>query len=135
MVSRSKRESGLSIIELTLVLMLSLVLAAIAIPNMIRVQRTSRMRGAAADFTGIIESERMYAIRDNRFYSTYILTATNAPSQVFIDMFPKSNTGASGNGGTSVVAGQPGVVGDPVINIASEVTQQAVANAPNTSNL
>jgi prepilin-type N-terminal cleavage/methylation domain-containing protein len=140
MVSKSIRESGFSLIELTLVMMVLLVLAAIAIPNMLQIQHTSRMRGAVADFTGLIESERMYAIRDNRFYSTYILTATDAPSQVFIDMIPKSNTPpnwpvTSGNGGTTVVAGQPGVTGDPVINIPSEVGQQPVANAPDTSNL
>jgi Tfp pilus assembly protein FimT len=122
-------------LELTVVLMVSLAIAAIAIPNLVRLQRTSSMRGAAADFTSLIENQRMYAIRDNRFYSTYILTATQAPSQVFIDMFPKSNTGASGNGGTSVVAGNPGVTGDPVITMAAEVTQQAKANAPNTNNL
>jgi prepilin-type N-terminal cleavage/methylation domain-containing protein len=128
-------ERGFSVIEISMALLVSLILAGIAIPNMVGVQRKSRLRGAATDFSGMIESQRIYAIRDNRFYSVYLLTFSKAPSEAYIDMFPHSNTGASGNGGTSIVGGNPGVTGDPVIVVPAEVTQQVVANAPSTSNL
>ncbi len=118
-----------------MVLVVSLILAGMAIPNMVGVQRKSRLRGAATDFSGMIESQRIYAIRDNRFYSVYLLTFSHAPSEAYIDMFPQSSTGASGNGGTSVVSGTPGTTGDPVMELAGEITQQVQANAPNTSNL
>jgi Tfp pilus assembly protein FimT len=132
---RSKSERGISLVELLMALVVVVIIAAIAIPNISHMEHTSRMRGAAADFTTLIESQRLYAIRDNRFYSVYLLTSPNAPSQAFIDMFPQSTTASSGNGGTAVVAGTPGLTGDPVFEIPAEVTQQAVTNAPDTTSL
>src|ERR1700722_8110101 len=133
---RRANSCGFSFIELTMTLLVVVILAGIAIPYFAGEIHTSQMRGLVSDFASLTESQRLYAIRDNRFYSTYILAASGSnPPQAYVDMFPKSSTGASGNGGTAVVAGTPGVSGDPVIEIPGEVTQQAQGNAPSTTNL
>ena len=131
--SRSKRTQwcrGFSLIELMLVVSVSVILAGIAVPKLLSAIYSSRLRGVMADFSSLLENDRIYAIRDNRFYSIYILGATGtSPAEAYVDMLPKSLTGASGNGGTSVASG------DPVIAMTSEVTPQAASAAPNTSNL
>src|ERR1700688_5030010 len=107
-----------------------------AIPSLINSMRMARLRGASSDLAGLYGQARIYAIRDNRYYSAYLLAASGtAPQLAYVDMFPKSLTGASGNGGTSVVAGDPGITGDPEITMSTEASQQPVGSAPNTANL
>lgn len=121
---------GFTFVEVTVVLMIVFIVAALAIPSIVSSVRTAHLRGAASDFAGILEQARIFAIRDNRYYSTYVLAASgNQAQQAYVDLLPKSQTGASGNGGTSVAAGDPSIV------ISSDVTQQPVASAPNTNNL
>jgi Tfp pilus assembly protein FimT len=113
-----------------LVLTVCVVLAGMAIPRLLNVVYAAKLRGAMANFSSLLESSRIYAIRDNRFYSIYILaTSGSSPQEAYVDMLPKSLTGASGNGGTSVAAG------DPVIAISSEVAPQSASTAPSTSTL
>ena len=107
------QQSGFSVIELSFVTVIILILSALAIPAMISSMRMAHLRGAASDLSGLYEQARIYAIRDNRYYSTYILAASgNSPQLAYVDMLPKSLTGASGNGGTSVVTGDPVVTLD-----------------------
>jgi Tfp pilus assembly major pilin PilA len=107
-----------------------LVIAAIAIPIVMTSIHVAKFRGAAAGFAGLTQTARIYAIRDNRFYSAYILAAnTSRGQEAYVDMLPKGTNGASGNGGTAFVSG------DPVAAIPAEVTPQAAAAAPATSNL
>jgi Tfp pilus assembly protein FimT len=108
-----------------------LIIAAMSIPSMLSSLRQSRLRNAASDYATILEQARIYAIRDNRYYSTYILAGTGNSSitQAYVDMLPKSTTGASGNGGTSVASG------DPEITMSTEIVQQPVGSAPNTGDL
>ena len=124
------QQAGFSIVELSFVTIIVLIIVGAAVPTMLTSLRVAKFRGAMSDFSGLLQTARIYAIRDNRFYSTYLLAANgNTPQEAYVDMLPKGTTGASGNGGTSVV------VGDPLVTIPSEVTMQAAANAPNTSNL
>ncbi len=125
------RHDGFTLVELLVVIIIVFIIAASAIPSILTSMRMARLRGAASDFAGLLEQTRIYAIRDNRYYSAYILAASGgAPvSFAYVDMLPKGSTQASGNGGTSVANG------DPVITIPSEVVQEPVANAPNSSNL
>lgn len=124
-------QAGFSLVELCIVVIIALVMAATAVPTVLTSIRMAHLRGAASDFAGLLEQARIYAIRDNRYYSTYVLPASGSGqvAQAYVDMLPKSVTGGSGNGGTGIVAG------DPQITISSEVVQQPVASAPNTSNL
>jgi prepilin-type N-terminal cleavage/methylation domain-containing protein len=121
---------GFTLIELMLVVTVCVVLAGIAIPRLLSAMHASRLRGAMADFSSLVETSRIYAIRDNRFYSIYVLASSGTnPQEAYVDMLPRSLTGASGNGGTSVTSG------DPVIALPSEVTPRSAASAPGTSAL
>ncbi len=129
--NRLNEQDGFSIVELLVVAIILLILSAMAIPAILSSMRMARLRGAASDYSGVLSLARIYAIRDNRYYSTYILAASGSTpiGQVYIDMLPKSATGASGNGGTSIAAG------DPQITMSSEIVQKASTSAPNTNNL
>jgi Tfp pilus assembly protein FimT len=127
--SRS-HEAGFSVVELAVVTIIVLIVCATAVPGMITSMRNAHLRGAASDLSGIYEQARIFSIRDNRYYSTYILAASGSkPQLAYVDMLPKSTSGASGNGGTSVATG------DPEIVMTSEVVQEPVGSAPNTNNL
>jgi Tfp pilus assembly protein FimT len=126
--TRFGREGGFSVIELSVVTLIVLILAAFAIPSMISSMRMAHLRGAASDMSGLYEQARIYAIRDNNYYSTYILAASGStPQEAYVDL-PQGSPPAK-NGGTTVATG------DPVVTLTSEVVQQAVASAPNSSNL
>jgi prepilin-type N-terminal cleavage/methylation domain-containing protein len=128
--SRRHGQHGVSLIELIMVLIIVLLIAATAIPTIMSSVHTAHLRGAASDFSSLLEQARILAIRDNRYYSSYILAASgNRPQEAYVDMLPKNMTGASGNGGTSIATGDPSIV------LQSDVVPEAVANAPNTSNL
>ena len=115
---------------MVVVLLIVLIIASFAIPALLSAMRQARLRGAASDYASLLEQARIYAIRDNRYYSTYILTTSGSTiAQAYVDMLPKSETGGSGNGGTSVASG------DPEITISSEVVEEAVGSAPYTTNL
>lgn len=129
-------QNGFSLVELLLVVIIVLIVAGTAIPKIISAVYTAHLRGAAGDYAGLLEQARIYAIRDNRYYSTYILAASgDTPQQAYVDMLPKSMTGASGNGGTSIVAASSTSPGDPSIVLQSDVVPEAASSAPNTSNL
>jgi prepilin-type N-terminal cleavage/methylation domain-containing protein len=128
---RLAKQAGFSMVELALVMMIFLIVAAMAIPTVLSSVRMAHLRGASSDYAGLLEQARIYSIRDNRYYSTYILApaASSPVAQAYVDMIPKVLTGASGNGGTSVASG------DPTVTIESDIILQPVGNAPNTSNL
>ena len=134
---RFGQQGGFSLVEMLIVVIIVLITSATAIPSIISAMRLAHLRGAASDFAGLLEQARIYAIRDNRYYSTYILAASGSAQEglAYVDMLPKSLTGASGNGGTSIVTATAGKPGDPEITISSEVVQEPVGSAPNTSNL
>jgi prepilin-type N-terminal cleavage/methylation domain-containing protein len=128
---RFQGEHGFSLVEIMVVVIIVLIVGAMAVPGVVSLVRQANLRGAASEYAGLLELSRVSAIRDNRYYSTYILAASGTAqiAEAYIDMLPKSLTGASGNGGTSIIAG------DPEIAFPSEVVQETVASAPNTADL
>src|SRR5580700_10851398 len=71
--ARFRRQGGFSVVELIIAGVIILVLAAFAIPAMVSSVRTAHLRGAASDMAGLYEQARINAIRDNRYYATYVL--------------------------------------------------------------
>jgi prepilin-type N-terminal cleavage/methylation domain-containing protein len=122
-------QAGFSMVELSVVTIIALILAGMAVPALMTTIRTAHLRGAASDYAGLLELARIYAIRDNNYYATYILSpvGTSPVAQAYIDL-PQGSPPAK-NGGTGVVTG------DPTITITSEVVVEPVGSAPNTSNL
>ncbi|HTK96219.1 MAG TPA: prepilin-type N-terminal cleavage/methylation domain-containing protein [Terriglobales bacterium] len=123
--AKQDRARGFSLIELMMVLVIALIIAAMAIPYFINIVRTYRLRVAATDAMGIVQQGRMRSVQDSRFYSIYYIGA-NPLQQYYVDIFPKNANGTSGTGGTNVLNG------DPVIGIPGEVVPQPVGNAPDT---
>lgn len=121
------RCSGFSMPELMVAAFVMIIVAGFAVPNIMNAVHMSRLRGSGSNFSGLVESARIRAVQDDRFYSVYFITA--AAQEGYVDIYPQSNTGASGNGGTSVAAN------DPYTVISSEISPVAVANAPSTTNL
>lgn len=125
---RLSGQGGYSLVELLVVVIITLVVAAWAVPSALTSIRLAHLRGAASDYAGLLEQARIYSIRDNRYYSTYVLPAgNNLVAQAYVDMPqgspPVKNLGAGVQ------------VGDPVITIESDVLVEAVGSAPATSNL
>jgi prepilin-type N-terminal cleavage/methylation domain-containing protein len=112
-------KAGFTLAEMMIVVAIVFILASIAVPNMLNYVHVSRLRGAGSDFSGVLQLARIRAVQDDRYYSTYIIAGP--PREAYVDL--------TSNGGTGVVAG------DPLIEIPTEVTPVAAANAPNTTNL
>ncbi len=118
--SQSDRcKAGFTMVELLMVVVVVLIVAGIAVPNIMNFMHAARLRGAGTDFSSLLQTARVRAVQDDRFYSSYIIAGP--PQQAYVDL--------TSNGGTGVVAG------DPLIGISFEVTPVAAANAPGTANL
>jgi type IV pilus assembly protein PilA len=118
--SRTGRfKAGFSMVELVIVIAIVLIVAAIAVPNMLNFIHAAKLRGAGSDLSSLLQTARIRSVQDDRFYSSYIIAGP--PQQAYVDV--------TRNGGTGWVAG------DPLIQITAEITPVAAANAPNTTNL
>lgn len=90
------RQRGFTLLELMIVIVIILVVAAMAIPAVMTAMYSVRLRSAASEFSGLLQSARMRSIRDNRVYP---ITCTPNPNQfpngtcstVYVDL---SGTGA-----------------------------------------
>jgi prepilin-type N-terminal cleavage/methylation domain-containing protein len=63
--SGNSRQDGLSLIELMLVVTAVSVLVAFAVPNMMTGVANMRLRGAASDFSGLVQQARIMAVQTN----------------------------------------------------------------------
>lgn len=121
------KESGFSVIELMVVLVIAIILAGVAVPNLMNALHSEKLRGAGSDFSGVLQSGRIRAVQDNRFYSIYF--STGSAKLAYVDIYPQNPDGISGNQGSSMDSR------DPAIVIPSEVAAVAAGGAPNTASL
>ena len=124
---RVSKERGFTLIELVVVVAVMLVVAGLAVPNFMSAVHSAHLKGAVSDFSGLLQTERIRAVDDDLYYSAYVLAGNSELG--FVDIYPQSTTGNSGNNGTKV---DPQ---DPVIQINSEISQRPVGAAPNTAGL
>jgi len=125
--NRHFKQRGFSLIELLLVVGVLLVVAGMAVPNFMTGMRSAHLKGAVSEFAGLVQSSRIRAVDDDRYYSIYVLGG--ASPEAFVDIYPQQANGASGSGGTVT---DPK---DPLIGINSEVVKRPVGAAPNTVSL
>jgi Tfp pilus assembly protein FimT len=107
------RARGFSTIELTVVLAITLVLAGLAIPQLMNTIYMSRVRGAANDLSGLIQQARIMAERQNTTLPVYAGTVETNATGAFIG-----------------VNGSTWQTGDPDIPYANGVTNGAASSAP-----
>jgi prepilin-type N-terminal cleavage/methylation domain-containing protein len=91
---RMSRMSGVSLLELLVALTIISIIAAIAIPNFITSMHSSRLKGSVSDFASLVQVQRLRAVDDNRYYSTYLLAGNGIITQAFVDIYPQGNNGA-----------------------------------------
>jgi hypothetical protein len=85
-----------------------MVLAGIAIPNFMSTLHAARLKGGVTDFASLLQTARLRAVDDDRYYSVYVLAAAgNNPQQGYVDIFPQNADGTSGTGGAAYNAGDP----------------------------
>src|SRR6266481_6256495 len=86
---RRDRTGGFSLIELLIVVFVVMVVAAIAVPNILLAVSNIRLRASAGDLAGLMQQARIMAAKNNTIYSIRYGTR-NGAQIAFIDL---ANTG------------------------------------------
>src|SRR5260370_7308544 len=97
---RMSRVSGFTLLELVVALAVIMIVAGIAVPQFLTMLHGARLKGAVTDFASLVQVQRLRAVDDDRYYSTYIL-AGNGTLQPFFDIYPHQNTRTSRTPGTT----------------------------------
>lgn len=133
---RSRRESGVTLVELMTVVGVAAVLLAIAVPNTIRWQRDQRLKGAARDISDLLVLARAEATRTgNREVVIYGPSGTQDTAGAPITgpngavPFLVFNDGAAATANCKVDAGEAREVIEPVSDVRWGVAL-ATAAAP-----
>jgi Tfp pilus assembly protein FimT len=64
--SEHSKQSGHSLVELLLAVILIMILAAFAIPNTATAIANLKLRGSASDFAGLVQQTRLAAVQNNK---------------------------------------------------------------------
>lgn len=98
MLDRSQPDPsrGFSTLELLVVMFVSLVIAALAIPGFDQVRRTLRISGDARDLNGAINQAKMQAAADFTRARVYIDLGLNAVNTFHVDVWNKAGNGGAG---------------------------------------
>ena len=110
-----KKTHGFTLLELMIVLAVTVILGALAVPRMIATVNDIKLRYVATNLSGLLQSARIQAVRTNSFFS--IQPGVQAGQPIYYIDKP----------GAGYVAGDRLVPIDPAINI----TQGPITAAPN----
>jgi Tfp pilus assembly protein FimT len=112
-MSSKHRARGFSMVELQVVATIMVILVAIAVPQMLKVTYTWRMRGAASALASLIQHARILAEQQNTTLPVYAGTVETNAQGAFV--------GTSGSTWTS---------GEPDVPYSGGVTNGSATNAP-----
>ena len=111
--------NGFSLTELLIALSVGLVAATIATMAFESAVRSVRLSEAGADYANLLQTARVRAVRDDKYYSVLMTISSTAPPTAFVDI---AGTGTYG-------------AGDPRIVFPEGVTNMAFASGPALANL
>lgn len=94
--SSSNCSRGFSTLELLIVMFVTLVIAALAIPGFNQVKRTLRISGDARDLNGAINLAKMQAAADFTDTRVFIDLGFNTPNSFHIDVWNKAGLAGAG---------------------------------------
>jgi prepilin-type N-terminal cleavage/methylation domain-containing protein len=117
---RTHKDRGFSLLEMMIVLAIILVLAKITVPRFINVVGDINLRSAANNYSGLLQSARIQAVKKNSFYTVTTTSLSTGGSAFFVH--------AQGGSYTT---------GDPMLPLGSQVTYHlgTGSGAPNESTL
>lgn len=121
----TRRSTGFSLVELLVVLAISVVLASIAIPEVMNSVRSSRLRDAATQLSSLVQQGRILAEQGNVTVPIYTGRVKNNANGAFIAC--STTPCASGGNGTTFQSGDKYYV-----PYGGDVTNGASASAPGT---
>lgn len=115
-------DRGFSLIELMTVLAVSAILTALVAPQVMRIVRLSRMRSAAASFSGLIQQARSTAEQKNLTIPVFAGSVQSSTPGAFVAC--SSSSCPTGGNGTSYQSG------DTAVQFPSGVTNGSAGSAP-----
>lgn len=97
----TRRSAGFSLIELIVVIAIILVVSAMAVPQVLTQLDTYSLRSTTSAVVGAMQSARMLAVKDNRYYTVRGINVAanltgNTPG-VFVDSVGTGAANGSGN--------------------------------------
>ena len=72
MIKALRPNRGFSLLEVLIVVAIFILVTTIAVPNVVVVLSNSRMRASITSFSGVLQSTRMLAVKENRTMTTHI---------------------------------------------------------------
>ena len=111
-----KRQAGFTLVEITVTLAIIMIVAGIAIPNMMQVWADMELRSVASQVADLMQQARMRAAKNNATYPIRY-QVTNGVQQVYVDL---NNNSALDNL-------------EPVIDLPRGITLTAAAPSSNPS--
>lgn len=120
--SQACQFAGFTLIELVVVLAISVVLAAIAVPQVLNTYYSTRTRDAANQFSGLIQQASILAEQKNVTIPVFTGAVRNGANGVFVAC--SSSSCPSGGNGTTYVTG------DTAVPYGGSVTNGSASSAP-----
>ena len=120
--SKSRSQSGFSLIELLIVLAIMLIASAMTVPLIMTSVSQYRLRTSAVDLNGLVQRARTRAVRDNRTYAVQTATVTQGGftyTQVYLDL----------NGNNILDAGEPMIQVQRNVSLNTSPGTAAIPNA------